>query len=254
MSEYLEVKAKTIDEAIMKGLAQMDVSIDEVNIDIIEEGGKGFLGLGRSAVVRLTRKGEEGTAAASSEKPAVKPAAKKERPEFARKKREDQKKPAKKSETAAKTDDDEKTQAAIEFLNGMFQKMRVDATAQGKRTQDGIFLEITGDSTGVLIGPRGDTLDAIQYLTSLVVNKGKAEYIRGVIDTENYRKKREDTLVKLANRMAAKVEKSGRRMVLEPMNPYERRILHSTIQNHPGVESLSEGEDPYRRVVIRKKR
>ena len=85
-------------------------------------------------------------------------------------------------------------------------------------------------------------------------NKGKAEYIRVVIDTENYRKKREDTLVKLANRMAAKVEKSGRRMVLEPMNPYERRILHSTIQNHPGVESLSEGEDPYRRVVIRKKR
>ena len=136
----------------------------------------------------------------------------------------------------------------------MFQKMRVDATAQGKRTEDGIFLEITGDSTGVLIGRRGDTLDAIQYLTSLVVNKGKAEYIRVVIDTENYRKKREDTLVKLANRMAAKVEKSGRRMVLEPMNPYERRILHSTIQNHPGVESLSEGEDPYRRVVIRKKR
>ncbi len=113
-----------------------------------------------------------------------------------------------------------------------------------------IFVDITGDVLGVLIGRRGDTLDAVQYLTSLNVNRDKPDYTRVTIDVEHYRAKREETLVKLANRMAARARKSGRRVVLEPMNPYERRVLHSALQNDPYVQTHSEGEDPYRRVII----
>lgn len=116
-----------------------------------------------------------------------------------------------------------------------------------------IKIDITGDSTGILIGRRGETLDSLQYLTSLVVNKGTQEYKRITLDTENYRKKREETLVALANRIADKVVRTGKRVVLEPMNPYERRILHATLHDHEKVETISEGEEPYRRVVVAQK-
>ena len=121
-------------------------------------------------------------------------------------------------------------------------------------TEESINVNLVGDSTGVLIGRRGETLDALQYLTSLVVNKDLDEYKRVVLDTENYRAKREETLIKLANRIAGKVAKTGKRVVLEPMNPYERRVLHATLQDNAKVETVSEGEEPYRRVIIRKKR
>ena len=113
---------------------------------------------------------------------------------------------------------------------------------------------IQGNDTAALIGRRGETLDAIQYLTGLVMNRGKQDYKKVMLDTENYREKREEALVRLANRIAQKVVKTGRKVTLEPMNPYERRILHSTLQSHPKVETVSEGEEPYRRVIIRMKR
>ena len=113
---------------------------------------------------------------------------------------------------------------------------------------------IEGADTAILIGRRGDTLDALQYLCSLVANKGEKEYIRVSIDTENYRKKREAALTQLAKRIASKVIRYGRSMKLEPMNPYERRILHYALQSNDKVETISEGEDPYRRVVVRLKR
>ena len=140
------------------------------------------------------------------------------------------------------------------FLNGLFSHMHIPATATAAEEDDGLKVNITGDSTGVLIGRRGETLDALQYLTSLVVNRHAEGYHRVMLDTENYRKKREDTLVRLAGRIAGKVVKTGRRVVLEPMNPYERRVLHATLQNDTRVETLSEGEEPYRRVVVRKRR
>ncbi len=199
-----EFKGKTVDEAIMSGLNELGLGIDQVDIEIISEGTKGIFGLGRSAVVRMKEK-----------------------------------------ETP-------KTQAD-EFLNGVFERMGVPATAVSTETEGALHVDITGDSTGVLIGRRGETLDALQYLTSLVVNRQKDEYTRVVVDTENYRAKREETLVKLANRIAAKVAKTGKRVVLEPMNPYERRVLHSTLQNNSKVETISEGEEPYRKVVIRRK-
>ncbi|MBO4368082.1 MAG: KH domain-containing protein, partial [Clostridia bacterium] len=107
-----------------------------------------------------------------------------------------------------------------------------------------------GDALGVLIGRRGETLDALQYLTSLYVNKDREGYLRVSLDSESYRAKREESLRRLAVRMAQRARKNGRRVVLEPMNPYERRILHSALQNNPYVETHSEGEDPYRRVII----
>ncbi len=116
--------------------------------------------------------------------------------------------------------------------------------------EDGLYIHMIGDTLGILIGRRGETLDALQYLTSLQVNKGREGYIRVTLDTENYRAKREDSLRRLAQRMANRAQKTGRKVVLEPMNPYERRVLHTALQNHPAVTTHSEGEEPNRRVVI----
>lgn len=207
--DFVEAKGKTVDEAIFKGLEQMGLSLDEVEIDIVHEGGKGFLGLGKSATVRLSKKQEE-------------------KPE--------------KSEPE-------------QFLEGLFERMGVEAECSVVAEEEkSIQIEITGKDTAVLIGRRGDTLDAIQYLTGLSVNKGREDYKKIMLDAENYREKRERTLEKLAKRLANTVAKTGKPITLEPMNPYERRILHATLQSHPRVETISEGEEPYRRVVIRRKR
>ncbi len=144
----------------------------------------------------------------------------------------------------------EDAKKAYEFISGITRLMQVDVEIRMLEEEKQIFIDISGDTLGVLIGRRGDTLDAIQYLTSLNVNKDKDEYIRVTIDVEHYRAKREDTLRKLANRMASRARKSGRRVVLEPMNPYERRVLHSALQDNPYVQTHSEGEEPYRRVII----
>ena len=127
--------------------------------------------------------------------------------------------------------------------------VKVDVYVDDTR-EDGLYIHMIGDTLGILIGRRGETLDALQYLTSLQVNKGREGYIRVTLDTENYRAKREDSLRRLAQRMANRATKTGRKVVLEPMNPYERRVLHTALQNHPGVTTHSEGEEPNRRVVI----
>ena len=127
--------------------------------------------------------------------------------------------------------------------------VKVDVYVDDSR-EDSLYIHMVGDTLGILIGRRGETLDALQYLTSLQVNKGREGYIRVTLDTENYRAKREDSLRRLAQRMANRAQKTGRKVVLEPMNPYERRVLHTALQNHPGVTTHSEGEEPNRRVVI----
>ena len=201
----IEVKGKTLDEAIFTGLTELGLGIDQVEYEIIKENTKGIFGIGRSVIIRMS---EKKTVCGDAE----------------------------------------------EFLNGLFKLMGTPAVAEVTETDEAVSIELTGDPTGMLIGRRGETLDALQYLTGLVVNKGRDDYKRVSIDTENYRKKREETLVKLAKRIAGKVARTGKRVVLEPMNPYERRILHATLQNDPKVETVSEGEEPYRRVIIRKKR
>ena len=127
--------------------------------------------------------------------------------------------------------------------------VKVDVYVDDTR-EDGLYIHMIGDTLGILIGRRGETLDALQYLTSLQVNKGREGYIRVTLDTENYRAKREDSLRRLAQRMANRAQKTGRKVVLEPMNPYERRVLHTALQNHPAVTTHSEGEEPNCRVVI----
>ena len=122
--------------------------------------------------------------------------------------------------------------------------------AVGNDEEGNVFVQMTGDTLGILIGRRGETLDAIQYLTSLKVNRGQEGYTRVTIDTENYRAKREDTLIRLANRMANRAVKTGRKVSMEPMNPYERRIIHSALQTNEAVDTHSEGEEPNRHVVI----
>lgn len=142
---------------------------------------------------------------------------------------------------------------AEEFLTELFKKMKIDVTFSSKLENKVINIEIEGKDSGIIIGKRGHTLDSFQYLTSLVVNKNREEYLRVIINAENYRQKREQILVNLAKRLADKVQKTGRNVRLEPMNPYERRIIHAALQGYSKIETRSEGEDPYRRIVIEKK-
>lgn len=136
------------------------------------------------------------------------------------------------------------------FLKDLFREMGLDVTVTVFTSEDCVYAEVEGPDCGTVIGKRGQTLDSVQYLTSLVVNKDQNKYIRTIIDAEGYRRKRELTLEKLASRLAEKAVKSGRSVRLEPMNPYERKVIHSVLQNYPGVTTRSEGEEPYRRVII----
>lgn len=137
-----------------------------------------------------------------------------------------------------------------DFLTEIATNMGIDLAFDVKAGDDLIYVEITGKDTGTIIGKRGQTLDAVQCLAGYVVNKDSDKYIRVILDAENYRHKREKTLVALANRLAAKVDRTNRSITLEPMNPYERKVIHTTLQNHPRVTTKSEGKDPYRKVVI----
>ena len=143
---------------------------------------------------------------------------------------------------------------ALAFLKEITEKMGLALNFHAKAGEDIVYLEMDGKDSGTIIGKRGQTLDAIQYLTSLVVNKDSEKYIKVVIDAENYRAKRQKTLEQLANRLAAKVVKTKKYVRLEPMNPYERKIIHATLQKNPNIITRSEGEEPYRRVIIELKK
>lgn len=237
-----EKSAKNINDAVEAALAELHTTRDKVKIDVISEGSKGFLGFGaKDAVVRVTI--AEGTDQKAPKKQA-KPA-KKSAPKAA------VTKPAASTVdyTAPAMDADPVT-AAETFLKGLFASMNLDVTASASLEGDELMINLTGDNMGIIIGKRGDTLDSIQYLTSLVVNHRVEDYIKVTIDTENYREKRREALLALSNRLAAKVAKSGRKFTLEPMNPYERRIIHANLQNHAEVSTYSVGSEPYRKVVI----
>lgn len=140
---------------------------------------------------------------------------------------------------------------AENFLKDVFENMGVhNTTINTALNQDVLNINVEGENMAILIGRRGQTLDSLQYLTSLVVNKGREDYVRVILDTENYRKKRKETLERLANKLAYKAKKMRKDIVLEPMNPYERRIIHSALQGNPHVSTRSEGDEPYRKVII----
>ncbi len=143
---------------------------------------------------------------------------------------------------------------ALGFLTMLAEKMGLDVEVKGFKNDECVYMDISGKDAGTLIGKRGATLDSIQYLTSLVVNKETDGYTKVIVDVENYREKREKTLTQLANRLAGKVLQSGKSVRLEPMNPYERKVIHATLQKYPGVNTRSEGEEPFRRVIIERDR
>ncbi len=151
-------------------------------------------------------------------------------------------------------DPEEAKRRAIDFLKEMFRVMEMNVEIRAEFAEDTLSVEIEGEDMGLLIGKRGQTLDSLQYLTSLVVNKGKASYVRVKLDTEDYRSRRKATLENLAKNIAMKVKKTRRPVFLEPMNPYERRIIHSALQNDPYVTTHSEGDEPNRRVVVTPKK
>lgn len=202
--EYIQISAKTVDDAITEALIQLGVSSEQLEYEVIEKGSAGFLGI-------------------NSKKAIIK---------------------ARKKETL-----EDKVRS---FLNEMFRTMNMEVVVdltydEASKNMD---IELKGTDMGILIGKRGQTLDAIQYLVSIVANKDTEEYIHVKIDTENYRKRRRETVENLAKNLAYKVKRTKKPVTLEPMNAYERRIIHSALQNDKYVSTYSEGEEPYRHVVI----
>jgi len=255
-----------VETAVGLALDELKLTRDEVEVTVLEEPSKGFFGIGaKLALVRVEKKKpvEEVKAPEKVEEPA--PVVKKteSKPAKSPKKSKNTKSVAK---SANKDDDfkesiiltkedveglvDAPDHPAVEFLEEVAEQMGLNINISAEANDTNVFVNIDGKDSGTIIGKRGQTLDAIQYLTSLVVNKGKSDYIRVVIDAENYRSKREKTLEKLANRLADKVVRTRRSVRLEPMNPYERKVIHATLQSNPRVTTRSEGQDPYRRVII----
>ena len=237
-----------VDTAVNLALAELKLTIDEVDVTVLEEPSRGFFGIGsKLALVRVEKK-------KPVEKVKAEEVKKKEKIDRPEKKPEPEPKKSAAPDVvpAAETADLSavKDHSALVFLKEVTEQMGLDIDISAKANEDNVFVNIQGKDSGTIIGKRGQTLDAIQYLTSLVVNKDQENYIRVVVDAENYRSKREKTLEKLANRLADKVVKTKRSVRLEPMNPYERKVIHATLQNNPRVTTRSEGQDPYRRVII----
>ncbi|MDD3336081.1 MAG: protein jag [Eubacteriales bacterium] len=253
----IESKAKTMEDAVTSGLEKLGVSFADVKIDILDEGSKGFLGIlgSKPVVVRLTVKEDlESVAEPAVKKTVEKPEAAKEKAARPAKTPAAPKPVKAEQPPKARVKNEGNPQAearAEEFVRQVTTLMGVNVTIDVRRDEEeNVRVDMHGDTLGILIGRRGETLDALQYLTSLYVNKGVEGYTRVTLDTENYRAKREEALTRLANRMANRAVKTGRKVVMEPMNPYERRILHSALQKNDAVETHSEGEEPNRHVVI----
>ena len=207
--DYIEVKGKTVEDAITNALIQLETTSDKIEYEVIEKGSNGFFGLigKQDAVIKVRKKSNL-------------------------------------------LDD------TYEFLNKMFAAMNMEVTSKIDYNEENrtMNIDFSGEEMGILIGKRGQTLDSLQYLSSLVVNKESDSYIKVKVDTEDYRERRKATLENLAKNLSYKVKRTRRPVTLEPMNPYERRIIHSALQNDRYVETHSEGDEPYRKVVITLKR
>lgn len=238
----MEKSGKSKQAAIEAALKELGVSADEVDIEVLDEGSKGFLGLGaRDARVKVTLKNVPEVKKESVKAPAApKSEAKKEA----------KKSEAPKAPRAPKEISDDLAGVAQKFLSDIFAAMQLDVTVSASMEDKEVNIDLAGDNMGIVIGKRGDTLDSLQYLTSLVVNQKSEDYIKVTIDTENYREKRTEALLALSNRLAEKVSRTGKKFTLEPMNPYERRIIHSNLQDSELVTTYSIGQEPYRKVVI----
>lgn len=277
MDEYITVSAKTLDDAITDALVELGVTSDQLDYIVIEKGSAGFLGIGmKQAVIKARRKKEEPVEAIEPEAVAEEPVKEesvKEEP-AKEEKRDNRKKKNRKSshykdhreqeehrEVAPAKEKKEVELAPVEevtmetcrkFVQDVLEAMHMeDVQVTASIDEEGaLAINMDGKDMGILIGKRGQTLDSLQYLTNRVANKMQSGYVRVKLDTEDYRRRRKETLENLARNIASKVKRTRRTVALEPMNPYERRIIHSALQADPAVTTHSEGEEPYRRVVV----
>ena len=270
--DYSEKWGVDVEEAVKLALMDLKLSRDEVEVTVLEQPSKGFFGIGsKLAKVRVEKKKEE-----KKEIPAAEILEKEEHEENLQQEKSEEPKEKtdnkeyKNNRKTAKNNEEESSlnievvnkseledveeHEALDFLKDVTEKMGLTLSFDVKAGKDIVYIEMSGKDSGTIIGKRGQTLDSIQYLTSLVINKNSEKYIKVVIDAENYRAKRQKTLEQLANRLAAKVIRNKKYVRLEPMNPYERKIIHATLQQNPEINTRSEDEEPYRRVVIELKK
>ena len=230
--EYIEFTGKTVDDAITEACQRFTITSDRLDYEVIEKGTAGIFGFAAKPAVIKARIYDP-----NAPKEEVKKA-----PEDAFKEV--------KTEKAAEPVQSVAAADPKEFLNKVFEAMNMKVDISVETNEEEMDINLSGDDMGVLIGKRGQTLDSLQYLTSIVVNKGRKEYIRVKVDTENYRSRRKETLENLAKNLAYKAKRTKNPVSLEPMNPYERRIIHSALQNDKYVSTHSEGEEPFRKVII----
>ncbi len=275
MNGSIRVSAKTVDDAITEALIQLGVTSDRLEYEVIEKGSAGFLGIGmKQAVIEARRKPEpkeekveepvveEPVKAEPKKVEAVQPqkaAAEKKADEpqkaafekVVEKEVKEEVKEEVKKETKLVEVQPQTIEAVEDFLKNTMKAMDMEVELKTEIDQDGaLCVDMSGEHMGILIGKRGQTLDSLQYLANRVANKHQEGYVRVKLDTENYRARREETLRHLAKNIAHKVKRNRRPVALEPMNPYERRIIHSALQSDPYVMTHSEGEEPFRKVVI----
>ena len=292
MKGSIRVSAKTLDDAITEALIQLGVTSDRLEYNVIEKGSAGFLGIGmKQAVIEAWEKEdkeeekflkaveetirenpvkeyfakednvkEDDVKEHQAEEAAKKEEAvreeKTEKEEASANAKEEKSEPVsvKEKELLAKVED-ETIRYVEQFVKDTLKAMDMDVEITSSIDKDGaLYVDMKGENMGILIGKRGQTLDSLQYLANRVANKHQSGYVRVKLDTENYRARREETLKHLAKNIAHKVKRNRRPVILEPMNPYERRIIHSTLQSDPYVTTHSEGEEPYRKVVVTLKR
>lgn len=248
--EYIEVTGKDVNEAVINAAQKLETPSDELEYEVIDAGSAGFLGIGKRPAKIKARKKE--AAAEEITKPVQKEtyvkAAKETQESVNAVKTSDKEEGRTKAEVS-----EEQVKAVVnKFLNDVFKamNMEVDIAVVLDKEEETVNVDLSGAEMGLLIGKRGQTLDSLQYLLRLVVNKEIGGYLKVKIDTEDYRKRRKETLESLAKNIAFKVKRSRTSVELEPMNPYERRIIHSALQNDRYVATKSEGEEPYRHVVV----
>lgn len=281
MNGSIRVSAKTVEDAITEASIQLGITSDKLEYEVIEKGSAGFLGIGmKQAVIEARRKVEEKqeTEIVEEVKKEIQQVAAEEVKaeekivEEVKAEIEHDEKPKQTTEKVEKKEEikndapvkrevelaevtDETKEAVSTFLKDTLKAMGMEVEIALDIDEDGsLSINMSGPNMGILIGKRGQTLDSLQYLANRVANKHQSGYVRVKLDTENYRARREETLKHLAKNIAHKVKRNRRPVALEPMNPYERRIIHSALQSNPYVTTHSEGEEPYRKVVITLKR
>ena len=257
MANVIEITGKSVEDAFMNAIVELETTSDNIGYDVIDKGSNGILGFGSrpakikawvKSEVEAEKKAEEEKAVEVKSTEAAAPAANSAKADVTSDNSDEVlSEPHKKMVVTCDVD-----KVIRDFLDNMFKAMDMDVNIDIKiNEEDGcVNVELGGDEMGLLIGKRGQTLDSIQYLVSLVVNKENEKYMRVKVDTEDYRKRRKETLESLAKNIAYKVKRSKRPVSLEPMNPYERRIIHSALQNDKFVATRSEGEEPFRHVIV----